>query len=228
MSFLRLSENISFELVIPDTVPDLQVDISIAQQEAKENHPEILRLENELLLAQSEVRKKKADKGVNADLELALGYSRVDNEFPEIVTGSDNTSKYQNFRVGVNIPIIDWGIQRGYYEIALLNEEIVRLQVEQDIIDFEQRIMLQVMHFNQQMTQFEIVKKSDIVAERRYEVSKHRFLVGKIDVLDLNVSQKERDEERRNYINSLREYWNAYYSIRKSTLYDFIYNSKIK
>ena len=46
------------------------------------------------------------------------------------------------------------------------------------------------------------------------------FLIGKIDVLDLNVAQSERDQAKQKYINTLSNFWRNYYQMRSITLYD--------
>ena len=58
--------------------------------------------------------------------------------------------------------------------------------------------LLDVDQFNLQKNQVEIAAKSDTVAQKRYEVTKQRFLIGKIAVLDLNDadSEKTRTKER--------------------------------
>jgi outer membrane protein TolC len=78
------------------------------------------------------------------------------------------------------------------------------------------------MQFNLQDDQVEIAKKAGDIAQSRYSVTKSRFLIGKIDVLDLNVAQTEKDEAQQKYISALRNYWDYYYSLRRLTLYDFI------
>jgi outer membrane protein TolC len=67
-----------------------------------------------------------------------------------------------------------------------------------------------------------IAAKADTIAQLRYDVTKQRFLIGKIDVLDLNVAQTEKDVAKRGYVSALRNYWNYFYTLRQITLYDFI------
>jgi outer membrane protein TolC len=59
------------------------------------------------------------------------------------------------------------------------------------------------MQFNRQDDQVMIARKSDYISQNRYEVTKQRFLIGKIDVLDLNVAQSERDQAKQKYISTL-------------------------
>jgi len=72
-----------------------------------------------------------------------------------------------------------------------------------------------------------ISAKSDTIGQKRYDVTKQRFLIGKIDVLNLNDALKEKDSAKRGYISSLRDYWNSFYTLRQLTLYDFVNNQSL-
>jgi outer membrane protein TolC len=98
---------------------------------------------------------------------------------------------------------------------------VVKNLIEQQKIDFEQNVLLQVAQFNMQAEQVITNTKANQVAQNSYDVSKNRFYIGKITVTDLNLALKEKDGARRNYISSLRLYWNYFYYIRALTLFDF-------
>ncbi|MEX2336235.1 MAG: TolC family protein, partial [Fulvivirga sp.] len=65
-------------------------------------------------------------------------------------------------------------------------------------------------------------KKSDEVAQERYNVAQNRYLIGKIDITNLNIALEEKDEAKTSYIQALRSFWTAYYNLRRLTLYDFV------
>ena len=111
--------------------------------------------------------------------------------------------------------------------MAQSNMEVVKTSIAQQTIDFEQNVFLEVMQFNMQDEQVMIQAKADTVAQRSYDVSKNRFYIGKISVTDLNITIKEKDSAKRNYISSLRRYWSYYYNIRQLTLYDFQNNLEL-
>ncbi len=99
----------------------------------------------------------------------------------------------------------------------------LRLQAKQALVDFQQNLFLDVEQFNLQKSQVAIAAKSDTVAMKRYEVTKQRFLIGKIAVLDLNDADSRKDQNKRAYVQSLQDYWNYFYNIRSLyTLFDFI------
>ena len=70
-------------------------------------------------------------------------------------------------------------------------------------------------------SQIEISEKSDLVAQERYNVSQNQYLIGKIDITNLNIALTEKDEAKRSYLAALRSYWKAYFDLRRLTLYDF-------
>ena len=57
--------------------------------------------------------------------------------------------------------------------------------------------VLDVEQFNLQKNQVAISAKSDTVAMKRFEVTKQRFLIGKIAVLELNDADARKDQNRR-------------------------------
>jgi outer membrane protein TolC len=72
-----------------------------------------------------------------------------------------------------------------------------------------------------QFDQVVIAAKADTVAQKGYEVTKARYLIGKISITDLNIAQTESDRSKSSYINTLRAYWQNYYDLRRLTLFDF-------
>jgi outer membrane protein TolC len=126
------------------------------------------------------------------------------------------------------MPILDWGLNRGKYKMAQSSLELAQVQSQQAITDFQQNLLLDVEQFNLQAAQVAIAAKSDTVAMKRYEVTKQRFLIGKIAVLDLNDADSRKDQNRRAYVQSLQNYWNYFYNLRGLTLYDFIRRQPIE
>ena len=63
---------------------------------------------------------------------------------------------------------------------------------------------------------------------KRYEVTKQRFLIGKIAVLDLNDADSRKDQNKRAYVQSLQNYWSYFYNLRSLTLFDFIENKPLE
>jgi outer membrane protein TolC len=218
-SFLGFNQSVRLELLIPNEVPELQVEVSEVLKLAEQNNPELIALERQLVEAQSSVAQARAEKGLNANLTASYGLRDQD---PVLDLAYQQPNQQQTIRVGFSLPILDWGQGRGRYKMAKSSEELTRVQVEQSRSDFEQSLLLDVQQFNMQDDQVKIAAKSDTVAAKMFEVTKQRFLIGKIDVLELNNADTKKDQNKRNYIQALNNYWTYYYNMRALTLFDFI------
>jgi outer membrane protein TolC len=218
-SFLGYNENVRLELILPSEIPDLQVEMKEVLDLALNNNPDILTQQINVLNAQSNAAQAKASKGLNASLTASLGYSQ---QSPEIATAYTYLSNSQIVSMRFSLPILDWGLGKGRYQMAKSSLELAQVQANQALVDFQQNLFLDVEQFNLQKSQVAIAAKSDTVAMKRYEVTKQRFLIGKIAVLDLNDADSRKDQNRRAYVQSLQNYWNYFYNLRNLTLYDFI------
>jgi outer membrane protein len=218
-SFLGYNENIVLELIIPNEIPDLQVDMKEVLDLALQNNPDLLNQQINVLNAQSNAAQAKASKGLNASLIASLGLSQQNTDFAAAYSTLSNS---QRVRIGFTLPVLDWGLGKGRYQTAKSSLELAQVQAAQAIVDFQQNLFLDVEQFNLQRSQVLIAAKSDTVAMKRYEVTKQRFLIGKIAVLDLNDADSRKDQNKRAYIQSLADYWNYFYNIRTLTLFDFI------
>jgi outer membrane protein TolC len=218
-SFLGFNQTVRLELLIPSEIPALQVEVGEVLKLAELNNPDLIALERQLVEAQSSVAQAKAEKGLNANLTASYGLRDQD---PLLEMAYNQPNQQQTVRVGFTLPILDWGQGRGRFKMAQSSEELTRVQVEQSRIDFEQNLLLDVQMFNMQDDQVRIAAKSDTVAAKMFEVTKQRFLIGKIDVLDLNNADTKKDQNKRNYIQALNNYWTYYYNMRALTLFDFI------
>lgn len=224
-SFLGYNETVRLELVIPNEIPQLQVDMQEVLELAMKNNPEIFDQQLTLLTAQASLSQAKAERGLNADLVASFGLRDQDADFRLAYT---DPNRQQSVRIGLTMPILDWGLTKGRYQLAKSNLELTQVQVEQALTDFQQNLFLDVEQFNLQKNQVAISAKSDTVAMKRFEVTKQRFLIGKIAVLELNDADARKDQNRRAYVQSLQNYWTYFYNLRQLTLYDFINRKPIE
>jgi outer membrane protein TolC len=160
----------------------------------------------------------------NANLYAMYGLTQSAVEF---ANAYKNPQDQQQLSLGIQIPILDWGLARAKIKMAQSNEELVNTQVAQQKIDFDQQILIKVMQFNMQHTQLTIAAKADTIGEKRFEVTKARYMIGKVDITELNIAMTEKDRATQDYIAALRSFWNTYYEIRKLTLFDFVENKQL-
>ena len=218
-SFLGFNEQVRLELIIPNEIPDLHVDPQEVLELAHANNPELLEQQLTLLNAQSNLAQAKADKGLNANLTASFGLRDQDPVFRYAYSESN---QQQTVRIGITLPILDWGLGRGRYQMAKSSLELAQVTSEQNRRDFDQNLILDAEQFNLQAEQVATAAKSDTVAQKMFEVAYQRFMIGKISVLELNNADTKKDQNRRAYVQALQTYWNYYYNIRSLALFDFV------
>jgi outer membrane protein TolC len=130
-------------------------------------------------------------------------------------------ARQQFINLTFNIPLVDWGRRKSMMQSAYANKRLTDYLIAQDEVTFEQTILTQVRQFEMLKLQIEITKKADEVAFERYNVAQNRYLIGKIDITNLNIALKEKDDAKRSYIVALKSFWTAYFELRRLTLYDF-------
>jgi len=224
-SYLGIKNNDEVELALPLNTPDIRIDAQKAVAEALKNRPDAIANQKNIIESERDLARAKADNRFNINMYAAYGLAQSAPLFSDIY---QNPLDQQQLVLGVQIPILDWGVAKGKIKMAESYQELVRTNVEQAIIDFEQEIYLKTLHFNMLIQQLNIAAKADTIGMKRYEVTKQRFLIGRIDIIPLNLAQEAKDMATQSYINALRAYWTAYYEIRRLTHYDFLNNKNLE
>ncbi len=224
-SYLRIKDDQPIELISPEeNVSFFEIPVEEAIQLANLNNSEALAFERRLLEADQAVNYARHTDRFNATLFAQFGLTQSSEEFDQVYV---NPQDQQQVSLGIHVPILDWGMARGRIKIAESDREIQRTAVEQERIDFDQSVYLQVMNFKMQQRQLTISAKADTVAQKGYDISKQRYLIGKIDIIDLTTAQINGDNARISYARSLQDYWINYFQIRKLTLFDFMKKEEI-
>ncbi len=223
-SFLGVSESEGLNPVIPASVPGIKMDYDRVLNKALERNSFAQNIRRRQLEADYEVATARGNLR-SIDLFASVGYTGQNYEF---------SSAYQDLldnqivKVGVKIPILDWGKRRGKVRVAKSNREVVLSKIRQEQMDFNQDIFLLVANFNNQAQQLEIAEEADQIAEKRYKTSVETFMIGKISTLDLNDAQNSKDEARQKHISELYYYWYYFYQLRSLTLWDFERNMELE
>lgn len=223
-AYLGLKNEDKLDLIIPGEVPVFLIDPNLALQEALRNRQEAIAFQRRLLEADREVDRARGDTGFNMDLFGSFGLTNQANQLPAIYQTPENQ---QRIRLGFSVPIVDWGRQKSRVRTAAANYQLVQYTVEQEKVNFEQEVYTQVKTLEMLRDQVAITEKADDISQRRYNIAKNRYLIGKISITDLSIALTEKDQAKRDYINSLGNFWQAYYNLRQLTLYDFRENKRL-
>lgn len=218
-SYLMMDKQTRINCIVPSEIPALQIRADEVLDLALKNNPDILDQEQQMIEQNRDVARAKSETGLSTNLYAIYGLNQSAENFDMVY---DNPDQSQRLRIGLSIPLVDWGRRKGRLMMAESNREVVNARVRQSRIDFEQNIFQSVMEFNLQAEQVRNAAKADTVAQRGYEVTFQRFLIGKLDVINLNIARNDRESARREYINAVKTYWNYYYRLRMLALHDFV------
>ena len=217
-AFLGMNEAVDIVVDVEDEVPRFSVDIHLAMLLALDNSPEILSMNRRKLESESQIARARALSGLKADIYAQFGLTQTS---AELSTAYNNPLNQQYIELGIRFPILDWGRGKGQVRVAQSRRDMVAIQEEQNRSNFEQNIQKVAKQFNLQAGKVDIAGKTDKTAERRNDVARRLYILGQSTILDLNASISEKDAAKRNYINTLYNYWSLYYTLRSLTLYDF-------
>jgi outer membrane protein len=217
-NFLNMQELVDLQLTEPARIPEFKVDLAVALEQARKNRQEMIEFERLHLEADRDVARAKGETGFNANLFATYGLTQsaavIENAYM-------NPLEQQSLRIGFQVPVLDWGRAKSQIKIAEANRELMELTIQQAQQNFEQEIILLATQAQMHREKLKISIQADTIAQRRYEISMQRYLIGKIGILDINVALDERVQARRSYVAAMRDFWITYYDLRRKTLYDF-------
>jgi outer membrane protein TolC len=216
--YLNLSGNEQLALTVPYRTRFFELKPAEALEHARKNRRAVLEFRRRRLEAEQQLAQSRGDNGVRVGINANFGLTQRGNVIGDVYR---NPQEQQNVALTLSIPLLNWGVTRSRIRMAEANRDLVEVNVQQEEINFEQEVMLQVMRFNMLKDQLLVAAKADTIAQKRFEVIKERYLIGKISITDLNLAVQEKDLARQAYINMLRTYWQSYYLMRRLTLYDF-------
>lgn len=223
-SYLRVTDYENAELVPPYNVPDLVISMDEVLQKAITNSSHTREQRLQMLNAERSLAQAKANKGIQITLNGELGFMQTANDF---------AGAYRNLRdneiVGLTLrlPIFDWGVSKGRVRMAQAQLEVVKTQQEQNHQDYIQELRKKVLQFNAQPSQCRNSLRAQEIAEERYDIMRRRYEEGMVSVTDLNTALQEMTSAKAQYISQLNTFWSDYYSLQKSTLYDWNLNRDI-
>ncbi|MDR2139649.1 MAG: TolC family protein [Tannerella sp.] len=223
-SYLGIKEASPILVRTDHTIRLEEVPAGDALQHALTGSPEIMNMQLAERESDSRVAYAKGNTGLKADLYMRFGLAQTGKTME---TAYRKPLNEQYVEIGISFPILDWGRSKGQVEVAKSNRDMIYAQTDQYRTNFEMNVIKAVKQFNVQKNQLMVATKADYTAEKRSEVARKLYLLGKSTILDLNASITEKDTAKRNFINTLYNYWSLYYTLRSITLFDFEKNIPI-
>ncbi len=220
-SFLGMDQNSEIEVTLPSLPVARTIPVADALAYARENSPTLLGHKQTILEAQSNVSKTKMENRFNASLNASIGFNQVGDNFSAAYR---NLMRQDLVSISLTIPLVDWGVRKGKYNMAVSNLDVAKIAARQDEQSLEEEVSMTVDDFNIQLDLIKSAQEAMDLADMAYDQTRQRFMIGKTDLSSMTLASSRRQEANKNYIEALKNYWLSYYKLRKLTLYDFEMN----
>lgn len=217
-TFLNMDRNTYIEIDLPARPQAISISVDRATALARENNPVYLEQKQNVWEAEREVDRTRKESRFNASFNASVGFNQVADNI-----GDAYRKLLQQDLVSftVSVPLVDWGVRKGKYNMAKNNLNVVKIAARQEEISLEEDVMMTVSDFNVQQDMIASAEEALDLAELAYEQTRKRFIIGKADINSLTLALNRQQEAQKNYIQAMQNYWLNYYKIRKLTLHDF-------
>jgi len=220
MAVLLLLLNAKENYVLKNEIPKQQfiIERELAIQQAFKNRSDALQeqlnLENQIANLSINNYKRLP----NFTLNATYGLNQQSPIFNEVYK---NALPQQLASVGVNMPIISFGANNANYKIA--QHQLNKQKLQQDLFykNLAITITKNIADYNLYSQNYKLSVQADSIAQKRFAIALNKYNIGKITYTDLFIAQQQKDKAITDLIQNQQNYWNAYYTLRKNTLYDF-------
>ncbi|MDD4489224.1 MAG: TolC family protein, partial [Paludibacter sp.] len=137
VSFLNMPKDTEIRLQLPDLPYDLTVSAEKAVILTKQNNPDYLQYKQSELEAEREVERTKRSSAFDASISASVGFNQVADNLQEAYY---LPLQQDVVRVGLTIPLVDWGVRKGKYNMAKSNLNVTKISVQQSVTDLEQDV----------------------------------------------------------------------------------------
>jgi outer membrane protein len=208
-----------------NNAPIFAVEAGIAIKEARENRSDVISYQLQENEAKMGVQRSKSNQFASGDIFLSYGLNQTATSLSGAYKDPLNATQV---RIGYSVPLIGFGKNRNDVAASKQRLESVQAQIDYNRKNFDIEVENAVNSFNQLQAALIISAKSDTIAQKRFELAKNRYLLGKISITDLGLAQDAKDKALIDYIRTLQQYWTGFYMLRRVTLYDFEKQQKIQ
>lgn len=217
-TFLGISPDQNLQLRLPDNTLAIQIDSDFALKLAMENAPDMLQGDYDKLVADQEADRTDKENRFNAEISASIGL----NQSAEALSMAyGDLLDQEQIRISLNVPLLDWGRREGRFRMAQSQRNLINAEVDQARTEFQQELNILIKGFPLKVKQIQNNQESLSLSEKRFEITRQRFLLGNVDLLKLTSAIQAQNQAQVSYLGSLEDYWGNYYQIRQLTLYDF-------
>lgn len=218
-SFLNIEKNTVIELELPARPREITISVEEALALVRSNNPQLLGLKQNILEAERTVDRTKKESRFNASVNASIGFNQVADNLGDAY---HRPMQQDLVSVSLSIPLVDWGVRKGKYNMARNDLNVTKISARQNEISIEEELIMTISDFNIQQKMIESAEEALDLSIMAYDETRQRFIIGKADISSLTLALNRQQSAQQNYISALQNYWLNYYKIRKLTLHDFV------
>jgi outer membrane protein len=215
---LGLPADRPLEVAVTSAVPELEPDTAVAVAQALRNAAAV----SDAALADVQARRRITEAqladGIGATVQASYGYNAT---APSMHLAYQNLLEARQFTLAVQVPLWKWGAHGAGVKAAEADRDRVTDQSASTLEQLALDAKFAALGLSQARRNVALLTVADSVAAKRFEVAYNRYVIGKITIDNLYIAQQEKDAALVQFVGGLREYWLAYYQLRRVTLYDF-------
>ena len=215
---LNLPPDAPLAIAVTATVPEFDADTTRAVTEALRNRSSMSDVALQDVQARRRVTEARLSNWAGASVSASYGFNATAPNVSEVYSGLLNA---QQFSLGVSLPLWQWGAHKEGVKAAEADRDRAASLAQSTTQQVTQDAHFAALQLAQARRNLTLSAKADTVAGKRFEVALNRYVIGRITIDNLYIAQNEKDQALTQFVQSLRGYWQAYYRLRRFTLFDF-------
>ncbi|MBO7598454.1 MAG: TolC family protein [Bacteroidales bacterium] len=217
-TYLGIDKETDIILILPDNPEEFDVDTHQALDYMHQNSYLILEKMQSVTEAERELDRVKKQNRFTASVNASIGFNQQAVKFEDVY---NDPMRRDVVSVSLAIPIVDWGVRKGQRNQAENSLNIARIDQEQNIQELEQNLIVTISELKSRYYLLQSAQETQNIAQEVYNANVQRFQNAAIDITTLSASQQRLQTALNNYVSTMYQYWQCYYSLRQQTLYDF-------
>ena len=215
---LNLPAGAPVELDVSLTVPEFDADTGKAVNEAMRNRASVSDVALQDVQARRRVTEARLSNWAGASVTASYGFNATAPNASEVYS---NLTNAQQLALTVSLPLWQWGAHSEGVQAAKADQERTANLTQSTLQQTTQDAYFAALQLSQARRNLALSLKADTVAGKRFDVALNRYIIGRIAIDNLYLAQSEKDQAVTQAVQSLRGYWQAYFRLRRMTLFDF-------
>jgi outer membrane protein TolC len=206
-------------IVAPDSIPNVDADAELAVKEALRNSSVMEQGTLDDVQSKRLLSAAKLSNQFNASVRATFGFNQTASAFNEAY---QSPLGRQALSVSVSLPMMQWGAGHADVQAATAEDRRVATNNRMRTDALVEEARCAALGLQQAQRNVILAAKADTVSAKQFEVARNRYIIGKISNTDLYNAQSDKDNSVITHVQALRNYWTAFYHLRRVTLYDFV------